>query len=98
MKRMATILTTAFILTACGGSENSDGSKKTTYSSCAITQSEAILAADRATDLKQCWDGVDYEEKNLALNWCKQKVTSYMASAYLGGHAVEYEVASTNCP
>lgn len=70
MKRLITVLATAFILTACGGSENSDGSKKSTYSSCSITKSEALLAGDRANDLKQCWDGVSYKEQNLAMKWC----------------------------
>jgi len=99
MKRPLVILTTCLVLTACGGGgDNSDGSKASTYSSCTITKSEALLASDRATDLKQCWDGVDYEEQNLALNWCSQKVSDYIASAYLLGHSVEFEVASTNCP
>lgn len=99
MKPLLAVLPMCAILVACGGGgDNSDGSKSTTYSSCTITQSEALLAADRATDLQQCWDGVDYEEQNLALNWCQQKVSAYIDSAYTLGHSVEYEVASTNCP
>jgi hypothetical protein len=97
MKRLLTVLPICTILAACGGSENSDGSKSTTYSSCTITQSQALLASDRATDLQQCWDGVDYEEQNLALNWCQQKVSAYIDDRYLLGHSVEFEVASTNC-
>ncbi|MGO2137038.1 MAG: hypothetical protein ACTH3S_16605 [Marinobacter sp.] len=98
MKRLVTALATTFILAACGGSENSDGSKKSTYSSCSITKSEALFAGDLANDLKQCWDGVNYEEQNLALKWCQQKVSAYMDSAYIVGHSIEFEVASTNCP
>lgn len=98
MKRVLMILTASLVLSACGGGENSDGSKATTYSSCTITQSEALLAEDRANDLQQCWDGVDYEEQSLALNWCQQKVSAYIDSAYIVGHSVEYKVASTNCP
>ena len=99
MKSLLIVLTTCLALTACGGGgDNSDGSKASTYSSCTITKSEALLPSDRSTDLQQCWDGVDYKEQNLALNWCQQKVSAYIASAYLVGHAVEYQVASTNCP
>ncbi|SOB74745.1 hypothetical protein SAMN04488490_0272 [Marinobacter sp. LV10R510-11A] len=98
MKRLITVLATTLILTACGGSENSDGSKKSTYSSCSITKSEAAFAGDRANDLKQCWDGVNYKEQNLALKWCQQKVSAYIDSEYIFGHSVELEVASTNCP
>ena len=99
MKRLLVIATSCLVLTACGGGgDNSDGSKASTYSSCAITKSEALLSSDRTTDLNQCWDGVDYKEQNLALNWCRQKVSAYMDSAYLVGHAIEFEVASTNCP
>lgn len=99
MKRLLTVLPLCTILAACGGGgDNSDGSKSSTYSSCTITKSDALLAGDRSKDLQQCWDGVDYEEKNLAMNWCRQKVTQYIADEYIAGHSVEYEVASTNCP
>jgi hypothetical protein len=83
-------------IVGCGG-ENSDGSDSTTYSSCSITDLQAVFAGDRATDVSQCWDGVDYEEKSLAQDWCEQKVNNYMASQYTFGHSVEYRVASTNC-
>lgn len=86
------------VLTACdGGSENSDGSSKSTYSSCRISSSEALLASDRERDLDQCWDGVEYEEQNLAMDWCDTKVSAYMDANYAFGHSIEYEVASTNC-
>lgn len=99
MKRFLAVVPILTILSACGGgSENSDGSKASTYTSCTITSSEALLADDRATDLQQCWDGVDYEEQNLALSWCRQKVSAYIDDQYAFGHPVEYEVASTNCP
>lgn len=87
----------ALTLIGCGG-ENSDGSDATTYSSCSITDSEAVFSGDRATDVSQCWDGVDYEEKSLAQDWCEQKVNNYIASQYTFGHSVQYRVASTNCP
>lgn len=99
MKRLLAVFITSLVLTACGGGgDNSDGSKASTYSSCSITKSQALLASDRANDVKQCWDGVDYKEQNLALNWCQQKVSAYIDSAYIFGHSVEFEVASTNCP
>jgi hypothetical protein len=86
------------ILVAVGcAPENSDGSDATTYSSCRITDSGAIFAADRARDLNQCWDGVNYEEQNKALAWCAQKTSDYMSSQYIVGHSYKYSVASTNC-
>lgn len=100
MKRIITAIAPAVLalsLVGCGA-ENSDGSDATTYSSCSITDSEAVFAGDRATDVSQCWDGVNYEEKSLAQDWCEQKVNNYMASQYTFGHSVEYRVASTNCP
>ncbi len=96
MKRLA-IMIMPFLVIACGA-ENSDGSDATTYSSCSITNSAAILASDRAKDISQCWDGVDYKDESLARDWCAGKVSSYIASEYLIGHPVEYKVASTNCP
>lgn len=97
MKKYIIAITASLSLASCG-SENSDGSDKTTYSSCSIIDSEALYADDRANDVAQCWDGVDYEEKSLALNWCSGKVSQYMADNYIFGHSVRYQVASTYCP
>ena len=94
--KLTAVLVCSLAVAACGG--NSDGSDATTYSSCTITQSQALLASDRAADVNQCWDGVDYEEKSLALNWCKDKVSTYIGNRYVFGHTVEYQVSSTNCP
>lgn len=85
-----------YFLTGCG-SDNSDGSDPTTYSSCSIISSQAIFSSDREKDVSQCWDGVDYKEKSLAMDWCAQKVNSYISETYLVGHSVTYLVASTNC-
>jgi hypothetical protein len=94
-----TLLILAFSLTTIScSSENSDGSDATTYSSCDITSSSAIFASDRELDVSQCWDGVNFEEKSLALSWCAELVNTYISDRYLIGHAVEYQVASTNCP
>ena len=76
---------------------NSDGSDPTTFSSCSITSSSALFASDRASDVRQCWDGVDYKEKSLAMNWCASKVNTYMGK-YTFGHSIQYVVASTDCP
>jgi hypothetical protein len=84
------------LLSSCAA-ENSDGSDPRTYSSCSITDSSALLASDRAKDISQCWDGVDYKEKSLALDWCAGLVSNYIAENYLVGHSVEYMVSSTNC-
>ena len=91
------ILASCILATSCG-SDNSDGSDATTYTSCSITSSEAILAGDRANDVSQCWDGVNYGEKSTATSWCAEQVTAYISSEYTFGHTVQYQVASTNCP
>ena len=78
--------------------ENSDGSDATTYSSCSITESSALFASDRALDVSQCWDGVNYDELSLAQTWCSDLVNTYMSNNYIFGHEVVYVVASTNCP
>lgn len=88
------VVALALLITSC---TNSDGSDASTYSSCSITSSSALFASDRASDVRQCWDGVDYEEQSLAMNWCASKVNSYMGK-YLFGHSIKYQVASTNCP
>jgi hypothetical protein len=90
---IATLLCVALIT----GCTNSDGSDPTTYSSCSITSSSALFATDRARDVSQCWDGVDYDEYSLANNWCTSKVNSYM-KRYVFGHSIRFQVASTNCP
>ena len=96
MRNTAIVVFWVMSMTGCGG-ENSDGSDATTYSSCRISNSEALLASDRSIDLAQCWDGVDYKKQSTALAWCSQQVSSYISSEYIFGHTVEYSVASTNC-
>jgi len=93
------ILMSVSVLLLCSACtpSNSDGSDATTYSSCSITESSALFAADRASDVSQCWDGKNYEERSLALDWCSTEVNSYM-SRYTLGHSIEYQVTSTNCP
>ncbi|MCL2919388.1 hypothetical protein [Shewanella litorisediminis] len=93
------VLTLLIILQGCGGS-NSDGSSKSTYSSCKITKSEAILATDREKDLRQCWNapGQGYESQGDALQWCERQVNNYISSNYIVGHSVTYAVESTYCP
>lgn len=98
MKQVIGTLLLSSLLFGCGADENSDGSDKTTYSSCSIISSEALLASDRALDVSQCWDGVDYEEQSLAQDWCSKKVNAYMGANYTFGHSVKYQVSSTNCP
>lgn len=97
MKKIIIILA-ASLLSACGGS-NSDGSLKTTYSSCKITKSSALLASDRNNDLSQCWNasGIGYESKGDAIQWCAKRVNSYMSANYLIGHSINYAVESTYC-
>ena len=97
MKEIIIIGVLIFILGCGEESKNSDGSNKTTYTSCSITESKAILATDRAKDVSQCWGGVNYKEESLAMDWCKKHVNSYMGR-YVFGHDVEFKVASTNCP
>ena len=97
MEKIIFILAISLSLISCSP-ENSDGSDATTYSSCSITDSSALLASDRAVDVSQCWDGVNYEEQSLAQSWCAELVSSYIAERYVFGHAVEYRLASTNCP
>jgi hypothetical protein len=93
--KLGSILICSLFVASCV--ENSDGSDATTYSSCSITSSGATFASDRARDVSQCWDGVDYEEKSLALSWCGEKVNTYMGR-YIFGHSIQYVVSSTNCP
>jgi len=96
MKKIGGIIILTFLFLGCG--ENSDGSDKSTYSSCSIKESGAVWAEDRAEDINQCWDGVNYEEKSLALDWCRKKVADYMGKKYVVGHSISFEVKSTNCP
>lgn len=97
--RINLLIATSVVLFLAGcNEENSDGSDKTTYSSCSITDSQAVFASDRANDVAQCWDGVDYGEESAARTWCADKVSTYISENYTVGHSVEYQVASTNCP
>lgn len=97
MKLVAPFILSLSCMALSGCSENSDGSDATTYSSCSITESSALLASDRANDVSQCWDGVDYKEQSLALDWCGVQANTYMAR-YIVGHDIKYVVSSTNCP
>ncbi len=98
MKKLL-ILSVAVILSACGGS-NDDGSSTSTYSSCKITNSEALFASDRNNDLSQCWNasGNGYSSSGDALQWCATQVNTYIANTYVLGHTVKYAVESTYCP
>jgi len=91
-------LITAFALSGCGGT-NSDGSSKSTYNSCKIISSNALLASDRDNDLRQCWNasGNGYESKGDAMQWCERQINAYMSSRYVIGHSVSYMVESTYC-
>ncbi len=82
----------------CG--TNSDGSDKSTYSSCKITDSSASFSSDREHDLNQCWNAVGngYESKGDALQWCERTVDTYMSDRYIFGHSVTYVIESTYCP
>ena len=100
MKKILFLTLIAILFVGCDeelAPKNSDGSKKTTYSSCSITSSNAIFASDRAKDVSQCWDGVSYKEKSLAMDWCAKKTNAYMGK-YIFGHSITYQVSSTNCP
>lgn len=92
------VIVAVVALSACGGS-NPDGSSKSTFSSCKIIKSEALLASDRNNDLSQCWNasGEGYESKGDALQWCEKQVNAYMANNYVFGHPVSYMVESTYC-
>jgi hypothetical protein len=98
MKKIFFVLVLAG-LAGCGGS-NSDGSSKSTYSSCKITSSNALFATDREHDLSQCWNasGSGYESQGDAQQWCEKQVNTYIANRYVIGHTVAYGVESTYCP
>lgn len=96
--RTALVLFVIAGLVGCSGAENSDGSSKSTYSSCKIVSSNALFNSDRQRDLEQCWDGVDFESKGDAMAWCEGKVNDYLSRTYLFGHSVTYMIESTYCP
>ena len=95
--RKTLILSTIFVISACG--TNEDGSSKFTYSSCKITSTDALFSSDRNKDLLQCWnaDGNGYESKGDAMQWCERTVNTYMSNNYIFGHSISYAVESTNC-
>jgi len=86
----------AILLSACGdGGSDGDAS---TYDTCQIQQSSALLATDRARDLSQCWRIQPTEDQRNALSQCKSLVSSYLSRQYVFGHSVEYSVSSSSCP
>jgi len=95
--RILLLVTLSFLITAC---DNSDGSNKSTYSSCKIISSEALFESDRQVDLQQCWNapGDGYSTQGDAMQWCESTVSAYIADRYLFGHTVTYAVESTYCP
>lgn len=96
--KLAPLIVVAIFLAGCD--ENKDGSLKSTYSSCKITSSAALLRSDRDHDLSQCWNapGSGFSAQGDALQWCRRQVNSYMSGRYLVGHSVEFTVESTFCP
>jgi hypothetical protein len=84
----------AALLAACGDGD----SDKSTYNTCRITDSGALLAAERANDIAQCWDIRHTKDKNDALGQCNTLVSSYMGRNYTFGHDITYQVSSSACP
>jgi len=72
----------ALTLTLVGCGSNTDGSSKSTYSSCKITQSKAILASNRNNDLKQRWNaaGNGPETQGDAQQWSEKTVNNYLVN------------------
>ncbi|QUM75940.1 hypothetical protein HWV00_06715 [Moritella sp. 24] len=97
MKKLL-ILSFALALSACDS--NDDGSSKSTYSSCQIIGSDASDAGDRSHDLAQCWNasGDGYKDLNEAIQWCEQKISTYMFDTYTTVHSITYAIKSTYCP
>ena len=95
MNKLVLLIFSIFILSC----SNSDGSLKSTYSSCKITSSEALFSSDRQSDLSQCWDasGDGYAAKGDAMQWCESQVNNYISNEYILGHTVMYAVESTFC-
>ena len=75
----------------------SEPTPTTNYSSCKITSSSAQSTEDEEHDLKQCWDGADYESKSDALSWCEDKVTSYIENEYNFTHSTQFTVKKETC-
>jgi hypothetical protein len=94
------LISIGFLFLACD--ENSDGSSKSTYSSCKIVASGSMLAEDRNNDLQQCWNISDTESQEYALNQCEAKVQEYLDDTYifngLLSDGYQYSVQSTYCP
>lgn len=97
MKKTILLLLVVINLAGC---KNEDGSNPYTYNSCMIYESSALFAADRAKDVSQCWNipNGGYTKQSLAVDWCAQKVYTYIGSEYLIGHSVKYKIQSTYCP
>lgn len=100
MNKVMALVSMCFLATGCFESDESNHSHdrwKSTYSSCQITYSDAVYSKDRSTDLRQCWDGVDYRSESRALDWCGNMVNDYMTRRYTFGHTVEYRVSASYC-
>lgn len=100
MKALIIGATVCLLMAGCieiSDSDRHDSYESTTYSSCRITYSDAVYSADRSSDLRQCWDGVDYLSESRALDWCGAMVNNYMNHRYTFGHTVEYRVSRSRC-
>ncbi len=98
MNKAVILVSLSLLLSACGSSGDG-GSDRSTYSSCKITTSKALLAEDRLKDTRKCWNasGGGIESKQRALDWCEDKVQEYIADTYIFGHTVTYSIQSTDC-
>lgn len=94
------VAATLFALAGCNSEDSSHyNPSSSSYSSCRIIQSEALLASDRTQDLKQCWNALGgYYSKSSALSWCEREVTDYMRRNYSHIHSVTLQVSTSNCP
>ncbi|PID64130.1 MAG: hypothetical protein CR974_00200 [Gammaproteobacteria bacterium] len=64
------------------------------YTKCEITDSGALLAKDRARDVRQCWDNFSVKDQNEALQHCHHLASAYIASQYVVGHSFKIQVST----
>ncbi|OPX27182.1 MAG: hypothetical protein B1H07_02180 [Campylobacteraceae bacterium 4484_166] len=92
------LIVSSFLFVGCGSDDDKSTYNKSTYTTCKITNSTALLAENRERDERQCWSDGSQTDKTKALTWCTNKAYDYCNAQYMiCDQALSVQVSDKGC-